>query len=202
MEVFKMKQNKSTLISLILGIISVLFAFLTIIMYIVVKREAWDYVIELFSLIALGGLLALIILNMLNIKFNHLLFFIPLGVVAIAYLLSGIRSLINIGDAYETLRYSYFTSFINSILSIGLLISMVYGLYKMGNKKVFFIIPISYIIISNVFSFLYSFNQVIFSFFTVTKTKYALVSFFDLISVISFYVIYIIFFVKNNSENK
>lgn len=197
-----MKQNKSTLISLILGIISVLFAFLTIIMYIVVKREAWDYVIELFSLIALGGLLALIILNMLNIKFNHLLFFIPLGGVAIAYLLSGIRSLINIGDAYETLRYSYFTSFINSILSIGLLISMVYGLYKMGNKKVFFIIPISYIIISNVFSFLYSFNQVIFSFFTVTKTKYALVSFFDLISVISFYVIYIIFFVKNNSENK
>lgn len=197
-----MKQNKSTLISLILGIISVLFAFLTIIMYIVVKREAWDYVIELFSLIALGGLLALIILNMLNIKFNHLLFFIPLGVVAIAYLLSGIRSLINIGDAYETLRYSYFTSFINSILSIGLLISMVYGLYKMGNKKVFFIIPISYIIISNVFSFLYFFNQVIFSFFTVTKTKYALVSFFDLISVISFYVIYIIFFVKNNSENK
>ena len=197
-----MKQNKSTLISLILGIISVLFAFLTIIMYIVVKREAWDYVIELFSLIALGGLLALIILNILNIKFNHLLFFIPLGVVAIAYLLSGIRSLINIGDAYETLRYSYFTSFINSILSIGLLISMVYGLYKMGNKKVFFIIPISYIIISNVFSFLYSFNQVIFSFFTVTKTKYALVSFFDLISVISFHVIYIIFFVKNNSENK
>lgn len=197
-----MKQNKSTLISLILGIISVLFAFLTIIMYIVVKREAWDYVIELFSLIALGGLLALIILNILNIKFNHLLFFIPLGVVAIAYLLSGIRSLINIGDAYETLRYSYFTSFINSILSIGLLISMVYGLYKMGNKKVFFIIPVSYIIISNVFSFLYSFNQVIFSFFTVAETKYALVSFFDLISVISFYVIYIIFFVKNNSENK
>lgn len=197
-----MKQNKSTMISLILGIVSVLFAFLTIIMYIVVEREAWDYVIEIFSLIAFGGLLALIILNMLNIKFNHLLFFIPLGVVAIAYLLSGIRSLINIGDAYETLRYSYFTSFINSILSIGLLISMVYGLYKMGNKKVFFIIPISYIIISNVFSFLYSFNQVIFSFFTVTKTKYALVSFFDLISVISFYVIYIIFFVKNNSENK
>lgn len=197
-----MKQNKSTLISLILGIISVLFAFLTIIMYIVVEREAWDYVIEIFSLIAFGGLLALIILNMLNIKFNHLLFFIPLGVIAIVNLLSGIRSLIDIGDAYETSRYSYFTSFINSILFIGLLISMVYGLYKMGNKKVFFIIPVSYIIISNVFSFLYSFNQVIFSFFTVAETKYALVSFFDLISVISFYVIYIIFFVKNNSENK
>lgn len=197
-----MKQNKSTLISLILGIISVLFAFLTIIMYIVVEREAWDYVIEIFSLIAFGGLLALIILNMLNIKFNHLLFFIPLGVIAIVNLLSGIRSLIDIGDAYETSRYSYFTSFINSILFIGLLISMVYGLYKMGNKKVFFIIPVSYIIISNVFSFLYSFNQVIFSFFTVAETKYALVSFFDIISVISFYVIYIIFFVKNNSENK
>lgn len=197
-----MKQNKSTLISLILGIISVLFAFLTIIMYIVVEREAWDYVIELFSLIAFGGLLALIILNMLNIKFNHLLFFIPLGVIAIVNLLSGIRSLIDIGDAYETSRYSYFTSFINSILFIGLLISMAYGLYKMGNKKVFFIIPVSYIIISNVFSFLYSFNQVIFSFFTVAETKYALVSFFDIISVISFYVIYIIFFVKNNSENK
>ncbi len=197
-----MKQNKSTLISLILGIISVLFAFLTIIMYIVVEREAWDYVIEIFSLIAFGGLLALIILNMLNIKFNHLLFFIPLGVIAIVNLLSGIRSLIDIGDAYETSRYSYFTSFINSILFIGLLISMAYGLYKMGNKKVFFIIPVSYIIISNVFSFLYSFNQVIFSFFTVAETKYALVSFFDIISVISFYVIYIIFFVKNNSENK
>lgn len=197
-----MKQNKSTLISLILGIISVLFAFLTIIMYIVVEREAWDYVIEIFSLIAFGGLLALIILNMLNIKFNHLLFFIPLGVIAIVNLLSGIRSLIDIGDAYETSRYSYFTSFINSILFVGLLISMVYGLYKMGNKKVFFIIPVSYIIISNVFSFLYSFNQVIFSFFTVAETKYALVSFFDIISVISFYVIYIIFFVKNNSENK
>lgn len=197
-----MKQNKSTLISLILGIISVLFAFLTIIMYIVVEREAWDYVIEIFSLIAFGGLLALIILNMLNIKFNHLLFFIPLGVIALVNLLSGIRSLIDIGDAYETSRYSYFTSFINSILFIGLLISMAYGLYKMGNKKVFFIIPISYIIISNVFSFLYSFNQVIFSFFTVAETKYALVSFFDRISVISFYVIYIIFFVKNNSENK
>lgn len=197
-----MKQNKSTLISLILGIISVIFAFLTIIMYIVVEREAWDYVIELFSLIAFGGLLALIILNMLNIKFNHLLFFIPLGVIAIVNLLSGIRSLIDIGDAYETSRYSYFTSFINSILFIGLLISMAYGLYKMGNKKVFFIIPVSYIIISNVFSFLYSFNQVIFSFFTVAETKYALVSFFDIISVISFYVIYIIFFVKNNSENK
>lgn len=197
-----MKQNKSTLISLILGIISVLFAFLTIIMYIVVEREAWDYVIEIFSLIAFGGLLALIILNMLNIKFNHLLFFIPLGVISIVNLLSGIRSLIDIGDAYETSRYSYFTSFINSILFIGLLISMAYGLYKMGNKKVFFIIPVSYIIISNVFSFLYSFNQVIFSFFTVAETKYALVSFFDIISVISFYVIYIIFFVKNNSENK
>lgn len=197
-----MKQNKSTLISLILGIISVLFAFLTIIMYIVVEREAWDYVIEIFSLIAFGGLLALIILNMLNIKFNHLLFFIPLGVIALVNLLSGIRSLIDIGDAYETSRYSYFTSFINSILFIGLLISMAYGLYKMGNKKVFFIIPVSYIIISNVFSFLYSFNQVIFSFFTVAETKYALVSFFDLISAISFYVIYIIFFVKNNSENK
>lgn len=197
-----MKQNKSTLISLILGIISVLFAFLTIIMYIVVEREAWDYVIEIFSLIAFGGLLALIILNMLNIKFNHLLFFIPLGVIALVNLLSGIRSLIDIGDAYETSRYSYFTSFINSILFIGLLISMAYGLYKMGNKKVFFIIPVSYIIISNVFSFLYSFNQVIFSFFTVAETKYALVSFFDIISVISFYVIYIIFFVKNNSENK
>lgn len=197
-----MKQNKSTLISLILGIVSVLFAFLTIIMYIVVEREAWDYVIEIFSLIAFGGLLALIILNMLNIKFNHLLFFIPLGVIALVNLLSGIRSLIDIGDAYESSRYSYFTSFINSILFIGLLISMAYGLYKMGNKKVFFIIPVSYIIISNVFSFLYSFNQVIFSFFTVAETKYALVSFFDLISVISFYVIYIIFFVKNNSENK
>ncbi len=197
-----MKQNKSTLISLILGIVSVLFAFLTIIMYIVVEREAWDYVIEIFSLIAFGGLLALIILNMLNIKFNHLLFFIPLGVIALVNLLSGIRSLIDIGDAYETSRYSYFTSFINSILFIGLLISMAYGLYKMGNKKVFFIIPVSYIIISNVFSFLYSFNQVIFSFFTVAETKYALVSFFDRISVISFYVIYIIFFVKNNSENK
>lgn len=197
-----MKQNKSTLISLILGIISVLFAFLTIIMYIVVEREAWDYVIEIFSLIAFGGLLALIILNMLNIKFNHLLFFIPLGVISIVNLLSGIRSLIDIGDAYETSRYSYFTSFINSILFIGLLISMAYGLYKMGNKKVFFIIPVSYIIISNVFSFLYSFNQVIFSFFTVAETKYALVSFFDIISIISFYVIYIIFFVKNNSENK
>lgn len=197
-----MKQNKSTMISLILGIISVLFAFLTIIMYIVVEREAWDYVIEIFSLIAFGGLLALIILNMLNIKFNHLLFFIPLGVIALVNLLSGIRSLIDIGDAYETSRYSYFTSFINSILFIGLLISMAYGLYKMGNKKVFFIIPVSYIIISNVFSFLYSFNQVIFSFFTVAETKYALVSFFDRISVISFYVIYIIFFVKNNSENK
>lgn len=197
-----MKQNKSTLISLILGIISVLFAFLTIIMYIVVEREAWDYVIEIFSLIAFGGLLALIILNMLNIKFNHLLFFIPLGVIALVNLLSGIKSLVDIGDAYETSRYSYFTSFINSILFIGLLISMAYGLYKMGNKKVFFIIPVSYIIISNVFSFLYSFNQVIFSFFTVAETKYALVSFFDIISVISFYVIYIIFFVKNNSENK
>lgn len=197
-----MKQNKSTLISLILGIVSVLFSFLTIIMYIVVEREAWDYVIEIFSLIAFGGLLALIILNMLNIKFNHLLFFIPLGVIALVNLLSGIRSLIDIGDAYETSRYSYFTSFINSILFIGLLISMAYGLYKMGNKKVFFIIPVSYIIISNVFSFLYSFNQVIFSFFTVAETKYALVSFFDRISVISFYVIYIIFFVKNNSENK
>lgn len=197
-----MKQNKSTLISLILGIVSVLFAFLTIIMYIVVEREAWDYVIEIFSLIAFGGLLALIILNMLNIKFNHLLFFIPLGVIALVNLLSGIKSLVDIGDAYETSRYSYFTSFINSILFIGLLISMAYGLYKMGNKKVFFIIPVSYIIISNVFSFLYSFNQVIFSFFTVAETKYALVSFFDLISVISFYVIYIIFFVKNNSENK
>jgi hypothetical protein len=202
MEVFKMKQNKSTLISLILGIVSVLFAFLTIIMYIVVEREAWDYVIEIFSLIAFGGLLALIILNMLNIKFNHLLFFIPLGVIALVNLLSGIKSLVDIGDAYETSRYSYFTSFINSILFIGLLISMAYGLYKMGNKKVFFIIPVSYIIISNVFSFLYSFNQVIFSFFTVAETKYALVSFFDIISVISFYVIYIIFFVKNNSENK
>lgn len=197
-----MKQNKSTMISLILGIVSVLFAFLTIIMYIVVEREAWDYVIEIFSLIAFGGLLALIILNMLNIKFNHLLFFIPLGVIVLVNLLSGIRSLIDIGDAYETSRYSYFTSFIISILSIGLLISMAYGLYKMGNKKVFFIIPVSYIIISNVFSFLYSFNQVIFSFFTVAETKYALVSFFDRISVISFYVIYIIFFVKNNSENK
>lgn len=197
-----MKRNKSTLISLILGIISVLFAFLTIIMYIVVEREAWDYVIEIFSLIAFGGLLALIILNMLNIKFNHLLFFIPLGVIALVNLLSGIKSLVDIGDAYETSRYSYFTSFINSILFIGLLISMAYGLYKMGNKKVFFIIPVSYIIISNVFSFLYSFNQVIFSFFTVAETKYALVSFFDIISVISFYVIYIIFFVKNNSENK
>lgn len=197
-----MKQNKSTMISLILGIISVLFAFLTIIMFIVVEREAWDYVIEIFSLIAFGGLLALLILNMLNIKFNHLLFFIPLGVIALVNLLSGIRSLIDIGDAYETSRYSYFTSFIISILSIGLLISMAYGLYKMGNKKVFFIIPVSYIIISNVFSFLYSFNQVIFSFFTVAETKYALVSFFDRISVISFYVIYIIFFVKNNSENK
>lgn len=197
-----MKQNKSTMISLILGIVSVLFAFLTIIMYIVVEREAWDYVIELFSLIAFGGLLALIILNMLNIKFNHLLFFIPLGVIVLVNLLSGIRSLIDIGDAYETSRYSYFTSFIISILSIGLLISMAYGLYKMGNKKVFFIIPVSYIIISNVFSFLYSFNQVIFSFFTVAETKYALVSFFDRISVILFYVIYIIFFVKNNSENK
>ncbi len=197
-----MKQNKSTLISLILGIVSVLFAFLTIIMYIVVEREAWDYVIEIFSLIAFGGLLALIILNMLNIKFNHLLFFIPLGVIALVNLLSGIKSLVDIGDAYETSRYSYFTSFINSILFIGLLISMAYGLYKMGNKKVFFIIPVSYIIISNVFSFLYSFNQVIFSFFTVAETKYALVSFFDIISVISFYVIYIIFFVKNNSENK
>lgn len=197
-----MKQNKSTMISLILGIVSVLFAFLTIIMYIVVEREAWDYVIEAFSLIAFGGLLALIILNMLNIKFNHLLFFIPLGVIVLVNLLSGIRSLIDIGDAYETSRYSYFTSFIISILSIGLLISMAYGLYKMGNKKVFFIIPVSYIIISNVFSFLYSFNQVIFSFFTVAETKYALVSFFDRISVILFYVIYIIFFVKNNSENK
>lgn len=197
-----MKQNKSTMISLILGIVSVLFAFLTIIMYIVVEREAWDYVMEIFSLIAFGGLLALIILNMLNIKFNHLLFFIPLGVIALVNLLSGIRSLIDIGDAYETSRYSYFTSFIISILSIGLLISMAYGLYKMGNKKVFFIIPVSYIIISNVFSFLYSFNQVIFSLFTVAETKYALVSFFDRISVISFYVIYIIFFVKNNSENK
>lgn len=197
-----MKQNKSTLISLILGIVSVLFAFLTIIMYIVVEREAWDYVIEIFSLIAFGGLLALIILNMLNIKFNHLLFFIPLGVIALVNLLSGIKSLVDIGDAYETSRYSYFTSFINSILFIGLLISMAYGLYKIGNKKVFFIIPVSYIIISNVFSFLYSFNQVIFSFFTVAETKYALVSFFDIISVISFYVIYIIFFVKNNSENK
>ncbi len=197
-----MKQNKSTMISLILGIVSVLFAFLTIIMYIVVEREAWDYVIEIFSLIAFGGLLALIILNMLNIKFNHLLFFIPLGVIALVNLLSGIKSLVDIGDAYETSRYSYFTSFINSILFIGLLISMAYGLYKMGNKKVFFIIPVSYIIISNVFSFLYSFNQVIFSFFTVAETKYALVSFFDIISVISFYVIYIIFFVKNNSENK
>ncbi len=197
-----MKQNKSTMISLILGIVSVLFAFLTIIMYIVVEREAWDYVIEIFSLIAFGGLLALIILNMLNIKFNHLLFFIPLGVIVLVNLLSGIRSLIDIGDAYETSRYSYFTSFIISILSIGLLISMAYGLYKMGNKKVFFIIPVSYIIISNVFSFLYSFNQVIFSFFTVAETKYALVSFFDRISVILFYVIYIIFFVKNNSENK
>ena len=197
-----MKQNKSTMISLILGIVSVLFAVLTIIMYIVVEREAWDYVIEIFSLIAFGGLLALIILNMLNIKFNHLLFFIPLGVIVLVNLLSGIRSLIDIGDAYETSRYSYFTSFIISILSIGLLISMAYGLYKMGNKKVFFIIPVSYIIISNVFSFLYSFNQVIFSFFTVAETKYALVSFFDRISVILFYVIYIIFFVKNNSENK
>lgn len=197
-----MKQNKSTMISLILGIVSVLFAFLTIIMYIVVEREAWDYVIEIFSLIAFGGLLALIILNMLNIKFNHLLFFIPLGVIVLVNLLSGIRSLIDIGDAYETSRYSYFTSFIISILSIGLLISMAYGLYKMGNKKVFFIIPVSYIIISNVFSFLYSFNQVIFSFFTVAETKYALVSFFDRISVILFYVIYIIFFAKNNSENK
>ena len=197
-----MKQNKSTMISLILGIVSVLFAFLTIIMYIVVEREAWDYVMEIFSLIAFGGLLALIILNMLNIKFNHLLFFIPLGVIALVNLLSGIRSLIDIGDAYETSRYSYFTSFIISILSIGLLISMAYGLYKMGNKKVFFIIPVSYIIISNVFSFLYSFNQVIFSFFTVAETKYALVSFFDRISVILFYVIYIIFFVKNTSENK
>lgn len=197
-----MKQNKSTMISLILGIVSVLFAFLTIIMYIVVEREAWDYVLEIFSLIAFGGLLALIILNMLNIKFNHLLFFIPLGVIALVNLLSGIKSLVDIGDAYETSRYSYFTSFINSILFIGLLISMAYGLYKMGNKKVFFIIPVSYIIISNVFSFLYSFNQVIFSFFTVAETKYALVSFFDTISVISFYVIYIIFFVKNNSENK
>lgn len=197
-----MKQNKSTMISLILGIVSVLFAFLTIIMYIVVEREAWDYVIEIFSLIAFGGLLALIILNMLNIKFNHLFFFISLGVIALVNLLSGIKSLVDIGDAYETSRYSYFTSFINSILFIGLLISMAYGLYKMGNKKVFFIIPVSYIIISNVFSFLYSFNQVIFSFFTVAETKYALVSFFDTISVLSFYVIYIIFFVKNNSENK
>lgn len=162
----------------------------------------FSFTLEIFSLIAFGGLLALIILNMLNIKFNHLFFFIPLGVIALVNLLSGIKSLVDIGDAYETSRYSYFTSFINSILFIGLLISMAYGLYKMGNKKVFFIIPVSYIIISNVFSFLYSFNQVIFSFFTIAETKYALVSFFDTISVISFYVIYIIFFVKNNSENK
>lgn len=197
-----MQQNKSNLITLILGIVSVFFSFLTIIMYIIVKGDAWDYVTEIFTLIAFGGLLALIILNMLNIKFNHLFFFIPLGVICLVELLSGIQSLINMGDAYESSRYSYFSNFIQSLVFIALLVSMAYGLYKMGTKKMFFVIPVSYIIISSIFSFLYNFNRVIFSFFTISQTRYSLGAFFSTISVISFFTIYVIFFINNKKAEQ
>lgn len=198
-----MNQNPKKIIPLILGMAAAFFSLLSIIMHIVVKADAWSYIGDVIFLLSTGGLLALIILDFINLKFSNLFYFIPLAGLTLCYLISGIHSLISIGDTYKDFRYSYFNSFISNLIYIVLIIFLAIGLYKVSTKSSFFVIPAAYLVISYAMSAFLIFNRLFFSFFTDAEAKYPLSELFITLSYLLFMIIYVCFYrnIKKSSAN-
>ena len=89
------------LLPLILSGVATFFAFLGIIMLIVCDGDVWGYMDKIFTFISIAGLLTFTILEFVNVSFNKYLYAIAFSGLAIAELLSGIRSLVDMGDGYS-----------------------------------------------------------------------------------------------------
>lgn len=193
-----MNQSIKKYIPAILGIAATFFSFLSFIFIIVIDGDGWDYVNGILSFIAIGGLLAIVVTDLLNVKFNKLIYFIPLGVIVLAELLAGFESLIHIGDTYSTYRYSYFNKFIGSIITILIIVLFVYSIYK--SKSAATAVSATYLTANLFVSGLYAFNRTFFSLFTDDKFKYGFRNFSTCSAMFLFYAIYIYLVYENNNS--
>lgn len=193
-----MKQSIKKYIPMILGIVAAFFSFLSFIFIIVLKGDAWDYINGILSFIAIGGLLAIVVLDLLNVKIHKLLYFTPLGVIILAELLNGLESLIHIGSSYSGSRYAYFNGFIGSIITILVIVLFVYSIYK--SKLIITAISSTYLAAHLFVAVIYAFFQMFFAIFSANKFKYGISNFSTNISLFLFYAIYIYLVYENNKS--
>lgn len=193
-----MNQSIKKFIPTILGITATFFSFLSFIFIIVLDGDVWNYLNGIFSFVAIGGLLAIVVLDCLNIKFNKRIYFIPLGVIALAELFTGLESLINIGSAYSGSRYAYFNGFIGSIITILVIALFVYSIYK--SKYILTAISSTYLAAHLFVAVIYAFFQMFFALFAANKFKYGINNFSTNISLFLFYALYIYLVYENNKS--
>lgn len=194
-----MNQNIKKFIPAILGITATFFSFLSFIFIIVLDGDVWNYLNGIFSFIAIGGLLAIVVLDCLNIRFNKRIYFIPLGVIALAELFTGLEALIEIGSAYSSARYAYFNSFIDSIITILVIALFVYSIYK--SKHILTAISGTYLAAHLFATSIYAFFQMFFAIFADNKFKYGINNFSTNLSLFLFYAIYFYLVYENHKSN-
>ena len=187
------------LLPLILSGVATFFAFLGIIMLIVCDGDVWGYMDKIFTFISIAGLLTFTILEFVNVSFNKYLYAIAFSGLAIAELLSGIRSLVDMGDGYS--KYLYFTSFVSSLFNIFVMLLFLYGLYK--KNTIISVFSLTYLASDLLVNGLSGFNQIISAMFGGTGMfKWGFSGFVNANALLLFYVVFAIVGLKYIKENQ
>lgn len=185
-----MNQNFKRVLPTIFTGIALLFSFINLIFLIVLKDDlyvdAWDYVTTVFVFLSIGGLLAIAILELLNRQVPIAVYFAPLGVYALSFLLYGFESLININKSYSSSRYINFNSFIAYIYTIAIIGLLIYAICK--KKATLAAISISYFIFDYFIAGLKAFNQIFFAIFSDNEFKYGFNNFVEYNAHLLFFV--------------
>lgn len=196
-----MNQGFKRLIPTILASIALFCSLMSFIMLIVLKqKEVWDYLVSIFTFLGIAGLLAIAILDLVNIKMNQLVFAAPLLGMVLAELFEGLEPLTDIGSGSSWYKYSYFNGFVGSIITILVIVLFVFSIYK--KNAILTSVSLTYLASSLFISGLYGFNRTLFSLFTKDKFKFGFNSFMTNSASFLFYATYAFIAYQYYKENQ
>src|SRR5574344_262197 len=139
-----MNQKKSFFLNLVLSIASTTFAFLAIIMCIVIEADAWRYTVDILNFFAPAALLTILLLQMGKINVNKYLYFVPLVFFVLSNFFDGIHSLIQMTDTRYS-KSSYFYYFTESLIYIAAILLLGFTIYKFSKMKMYFSITVTFL---------------------------------------------------------
>lgn len=194
-----MDSKKSLYLTLGLGIASTFFAFLGIIMCIVIEADAWGYIIDIINLFAPAVFLTLTLLKMGKINVNKYLYFIPLAVFALSNFFNGIHSLIEMADSRYS-KSSYFYYFIESLIVIAAISFLAFTIYKFSTLKTYCAISITFLTTGTFFLLIRTLIRLLFTMGSESGAKYAFSTLFEQGSIFMVYAIYVVMLFFSNKE--